>query len=120
MNYPTEVWLANYLASHPDKSKEDADCAWWDKEIDAGRPTPYDLQGEQAKNAKQIVRKPANYSLAGKTPRARKPNEEKREIIQKLSNVFSNAEIVNPEKEITFSIGENQYSISLVLHRKKT
>ena len=119
MNYPTDVWLANYLASHPDKSKEDADCAWWDKEIDAGRPTPYDLQGEQAENAKQIVRKPANYSLAGKKPRARKPNEEKREIIQKLSSVFSNAEIINPEKEIAFSIGDNSYSISLILHRKK-
>ena len=28
-------------------------------------------------------------------------------------------EIVNPEKEITFKIGENNYSISLILHRKK-
>lgn len=119
MNYPSEVWLANYLASHPNKSKEDADCAWWDKEIDAGRPTPFDLQGKQAETAKKIVRKPANYSLAGKPKRERKPNEEKREIIQKLSSVFPNATIINAEKEIAFSIGDNDYSISLVLHRKK-
>lgn len=119
MNYPSEGWLTNWLANHPNKSREDADCAWWDKEIDAGRPTPYDLQGEQAENAKKLVRKPANYSLADKKPRERKPNEEKRAIIQKLFSVLEDAEIVNPEKEITFKIGENNYSISLILHRKK-
>ena len=119
MNYPSEGWIANWLSNHPNKSKEDADCAWWDKEIDAGRPTPFDLQGEQAENAKKLVRKPANYSLAGKKPRERKPNEEKRAIIRKLFSVLEDAEIVNPEKEITFRIGENNYSISLILHRKK-
>ena len=75
MNYPSESWLTNWLANHPGKTKDDADCAWWDKEIDAGRPTPYDLQGEQAENAKKIVRKPANYSLVDKNRASANPTK---------------------------------------------
>lgn len=72
------------------------------------------------------AKKPANYSLEGKPKRERKPNEEKREIIQDLTgflvkdcqDYILNAEIVNPEREITFKIGENCYSLTLTCHRK--
>lgn len=68
------------------------------------------------------ARKPANYSLEGKPKRERKPNEEKREIIEifgeTAQNSFENVEIVNPERQIDFIIGENHYSLTLTCHRK--
>ena len=59
-------------------------------------------------------------------PRERKPNDEKRTIIQDLNDFLVNncqdyinlVEIVNVEREITFKIGENAYSLTLTCHRK--
>lgn len=55
--------------------------------------------------------------------RQHKPNEEKREIIQTLfddviSGCYDDAFIKNPEREITFRCGDNDYSITLIQHRK--
>ena len=32
---------------------------------------------------------------------------------------FENVVIANPQKEISFTVGGNEYSISLIKHRKK-
>jgi hypothetical protein len=79
------------------------------------------------------ARKPANYSLEGKPKRERKPNEEKRSLIEQIASAMESfhhmdeeepasgvdlVEIVNPEREITFKIGENHYSLTLTCHRK--
>ena len=122
IRYPTAEWLDGWMNKHKGKSKEDAEMAWWDKEIDADRPTPFDLDEEHEQAAKKIVRKPANYSLEGKPKRERKPNEEKRDIIEIFSetakNSFENVEIVNVERQIDFTIGENHYSLPITCHRK--
>lgn len=36
-----------------------------------------------------------------------------------LNGKISNIQIANPQKELTFNIGENEYSLSLIKHRKK-
>lgn len=75
------------------------------------------------------ARKPANYSLEGKPKRERKPNEEKRDLIAYVAHAMGECdhfnedfaqtvEIVNPEREITFKVGENCYSLTLTCHRK--
>lgn len=52
----------------------------------------------------------------------RKPNEDKRTIIQRLFeavlNLDKKAKIVNLERQIDFSLGETEYSITLTAHRK--
>lgn len=52
--------------------------------------------------------------------RERKPNDEKRAIIEKVQQAFSDigAVIANPEREVTFTIDGNAYSITLIAHRK--
>lgn len=53
-----------------------------------------------------------------------KIDEEKVEIIKILAKAISGGDInlvtiVNQQREITFSIGENEYSVTLTKHRKK-
>ena len=123
IRYPTTEWLDSWMNKHGGKRKEDAEMAWWDKEIDADRPTPFDLDEEHEQAAKKIVRKPANYSLEGKPKRERKPNEEKRALIAFVGKALEGAAvesvaIVNAEREVTFRVGENEYSLTLTCHRK--
>lgn len=123
IRYPTAEWLDNWMNKHKGKSKEDAEMAWWDKEIDADRPTPFDLDEEHEQAAKKIVRKPANYSLEGKPKRERKPNEEKRALIAFVCKAMEGTSvegvaIANAEREVTFRVGENEYSLTLTCHRK--
>lgn len=123
IRYPTAEWLDSWMDKHKGKSKEDAEMAWWDKEIDADRPTPFDLDEEHEQAAKKIVRKPANYSLEGKPKRERKPNEEKRMLIAFVGKALEGAEVeniavANAEREVTFRVGENEYSLTLTCHRK--
>ena len=123
IQHPTAEWFDSWMNKHKGKSKEDAEMAWWDKEIDANRPTPFDLDEEHEQAAKKIVRKPANYSLEGKPKRERKPNEEKRALIAFVGKALEDAAvegvaIANAEREVTFRVGENEYSLTLTCHRK--
>lgn len=140
IQYPTQEWLDNwidkYLDKHPDEKiedfdllKEQAEGEWWDKQIDKGNPTPFDLNEEEKQAQKaamkgmaKAVKKPANYSLEGKPKRERKPNEEKRDLMASLlkwaQENAENAEMPNIEREITFNVGENHYSVTLTCHRK--
>lgn len=56
-----------------------------------------------------------------KKPRERKPNEEKRKIVeflyQQIKGDFDSEEIINPERQIDFHVGANHYSLTLTLHR---
>ena len=123
IRYPTAEWLDGWMNKHKGKSKEDAEMAWWDKEIDADRPTPFDLDEEHEQAAKKIVRKPANYGREGKPERERRPNEEKRMLIAFGGKALEGAEVenvtvANVEREVTFRVGENEYSLTLTCHRK--
>ena len=52
----------------------------------------------------------------------KKKDDEKEDFIAKLAemlgNVVENVEIANPNREICFKIGENEYSLTLTKHRK--
>ena len=102
-----------------------------DGEIDSGKPQTFDLSPEKEKEAHKMAKgkKPPCYSLEKAKPRERKPNDEKREIIKKLAydvgewdtfgeEFTQTVNISNPEREITFKVGENEYSLTLTCHRK--
>lgn len=137
MNYPkpTEDWIAKTMKTL-EVTREEALEVWMDDhDIDAGKVKPFDLDPAKQKVVKEMTkatRKPANYSLDGAKKRERKPNEEKRAIIEALFyslcdyhhaeeecivSHIDEVETVNPEREITFKIGEKCYSLTLTLHR---
>ena len=97
-----------------------------DKAIDKGEKMDFDLAPEQAKNAKKYTKTGAKKSTVYKfdTEKAknRKKDDEKGEFISKIAEFIGkfvqNVEIVNAEREISFEIGENSYSLTLTKHRK--
>lgn len=137
INYPTQEWLDNWIDKYIDKNpnekitdfkalEEKATEEWWDNEIDHNRPTPFDLTPEQQKVAKEATKTgtrktPTNYKFDKKK---RPKDAEKVEFLEKVcgfcSEITENCEIVNTGQEISFKIGENEYSLKLVKHRKAT
>ena len=97
-----------------------------DKAIDKGEKMDFDLTPEQAKNAKKYTKtgtkKPTVYKFDTEKAKSRKKDDEKGEFISKIAEFIGkfvqNVEIVNAEREISFEIGENSYSLTLTKHRK--
>ena len=103
-----------------------------DKAIDRGEKMPFDLDKEKEKIARQYTKAgtrkaPTVYKLdneGGK--RSRKENPTKAGIIAELAkfleeqseNACINIEIINKERQIAFTIGENNYELTLVQKRK--
>lgn len=81
-------------------------------------------QEEVAKKMRKADRKPTVYNWQKK--RERKPNELKREIIDDLFTFLlenwpetaENANISNVERQIDFELGGENFSITLIQHRK--
>ena len=92
-----------------------------DKAIDRGERMPFDLTPEQEKLAKKYVRgeskKPRVYNFD-----TRKHKENTSGIIadlgQFLAEKVENIEIINPEREISFSLEGKSFSLTLTQHRK--
>ena len=134
IQYPTNEWLEKYVEKH-DCGLEDAECAWWDAQIDKGNPTPYDLDEEGEKNVKEITkgmaRKVQNTvdAFGKKRTRERKPNEDKRNIISALydglmsylmdkdGDHLNSANISNVERQVDFTYNGVEYSVTLTAHR---
>ena len=75
---------------------------------------------EKAKNDGKTGKKaPTNFKFDTKP---KKKDDEKEDFITKLAemlqNLVENVEIANPNREICFKIGENEYSLTLTKHRK--
>lgn len=102
-----------------------------DEAIDKGEKL-FELNAEQKKAAKQATittgdKRKRAYTF---TKRERKPDEVKREIIETIAHNLDraccgenldhpqNIQIVKPEKEITFELFGDEYSITLTKHRK--
>ena len=122
---PTEAWLTKTMASL-EISREEALEIWMDDhDIDAGKVKSFDLDPSKQAVVKEMTkgkRKPTDFSLDGKPKRERKQDTEKREIIADLMEAIpkffgENHQILNPEREISFKIGENLYSLTLTRHR---
>lgn len=68
---------------------------------------------------KTTKKKPTTYKFDTKS---KKKDDEKEDFIAKLAeflpNLAENVQIVNANREISFKIGENEYSLTLTKHRK--
>lgn len=132
IQFPTQDWLDNWvdnwLDNHPTEKVDDfskltekAEQAWWDKQIDKGNPTPYDLPEDKLKEIRKETRPRARKeTTAPNKPRERKPNEDKRAIIQLLAETFSDYEgckVSNVERQVDFIMNGVSYSITLTAHR---
>ena len=98
----------------------------FDKSIDQGKPSPYDLNAEQKKIAKQYTK--AGIKTSNTTPKNRtyKENATKSALIldffhfltENCAFSIENCEILNKERQISFKIGENDYELTLIQKRK--
>ena len=91
-----------------------------------------DLTKEQKKAKKDATKTTGDKRKRAYTftKRERKPDEVKREIIETIAHNLdrvccgedlvspSDIQIVKPEKEITFKVGDDEYSVTLTKHRK--
>ena len=135
IQYPTDEWLDKYVDKHG-CSLEDAECAWWDAQIDKGNPTPYDLTPEQEKESRKANRPKATKSVDAygkERKRERKPNEDKRALIALLASCLEDChrhdeddpvcgvgevQTANPERQVDFTLNGVHYSVTLTAHRK--
>lgn len=99
-----------------------------DKAIDRGEKMEFDLDPEKEKIAKKFAnvkehKKPTVYDFQ---KRERKANPTKGAIIAELAqfltetseNACENVVITNKERQISFTIGENTFELTLVQKRK--
>lgn len=94
----------------------------YDEDVDKGKKTEFDLTPEQEKSTRkyrQAERKQTAYNFA---KRERKPDLEKRKIIEEIANFLSEKDgfdvsIIKKEREISLIVGSNDYSITLIKHR---
>jgi len=82
-----------------------------------------DMEIKSKKNCKQYVSDKTKKREI--KPREKKIDEEKVEIIQTIAQNLdrtefetTNIQIKNIQREITFTVGENNYSVTLTKHRK--
>lgn len=92
-----------------------------DEAIDKGEKL-FELTEEQKKVVKNMTKTTAKDKKTTKTTKKRAENTEKRMIIDKiytvLTEIAENVDKKNVEREISFTIGEKNYSITLIQHRK--
>ena len=123
---PDEKWIKSTMKAL-DLTREEAIEMWMDDhDIDQGKAKDFDLDPEKQKIVKEMTKAGGKARAKETKPRERKPNDEKRTIIQDLNdflvnncqNYINSVEIANIEREITFKVGENDYSLTLTCHRK--
>ena len=124
----TEKQIENIMANLKCTREEAEDVMKWDKVIDQGGRTPYDLDPEAEKMAKKMAnvrerKKPTVYDFK---QRERKANPTKGGIISELHKFLvemsefatESVEITNKERQIAFKIGEDAFELTLVQKRK--
>ena len=108
-------------------SAEEADeVIAYDKAVDHGEKTEFDLTAEQERETRkyrQADRGPTAYKF---TKRERKPNATKEGLVAEIAEFLTknsgfateNVEITNKNREISFKIGEDSFTFTLVQKRK--
>lgn len=110
--------IQNFMTVLKISEQERQELLAYDKAVDKGTATEYELTPEQKKISKE--RRRAENRTYTFTQRERKADNEKQEIISKIATLFAeNAVITNKEREISLTIGDNEYSITLIKHRTK-
>lgn len=95
-----------------------------DKRIDKGEKL-FELTAEQKKVVKENcatgTKKKTVYKFD--SAKSKKKDDEKEQFVAKLYEIVAefteNCEIANPNREITFNLGENSYSLVLTKHSNK-
>lgn len=111
----------------PDEA-EAQDILAYDKAVEAGLPTKYDLPPDKAKIAQKyahagVRKQPTAYKF---DKRERKPNATKGGLITELADFLTNnsgfevkeVNITNKERQIAFTIGDDSFELTLVQKRK--
>ena len=106
--------------------EEAIDIIETDKIIDKGGRTQYDLSKEEEKLAMKIsgVSERKAKSADNKRGKVRAENPTKADLIKFLFESLTeyecqNLNILNKERQIAFSVGDNDYELTLVQKRKK-
>jgi hypothetical protein len=100
----------------------------YDKAIDRGERMEYDLDPEREKEAKKManVRNHKTTGVYDLRARPRKENATKKGIIDDLFKfltenseiAYENVSILNKERQISFTVGEDTFELTLVQKRK--
>ena len=105
-------------------SKEEAEQILADdKAIDRGERMSFDLSKEDEKKAMKYANTGTRKTAEDKTERKRKENPTKGAVITEIAkflaeNGYEMVNVTNPERQIAFKIGENDYELTLVQKRK--
>lgn len=100
-----------------------------DKAIDKGERMDFDISREQEKEVRKMLK---HETMSGakafekrpKQPKEKKINEPKKAFIEDLvawlgeSETYGNIEVVNAERQVKFTIGEDTFELTLVQKRK--
>lgn len=93
-----------------------------DERVDRGESLPWDLTPEQMKVSKK-ARQADHAKPKEKVKKEKKENVIKKEIIEKIYNLinenYENTSVENDERMISFSVGDENFEITLVQKRKK-
>lgn len=115
------------MMTHLKISREEAiDVIESDRAIERGERMEFDLDKEKEKEVMKESHKGKKITSYNFTKRERKENVTKSTLIAELAEYLSQESdsgceevtIVKKEREISFSIGEDSYSLTLVQHRK--
>lgn len=106
--------------------EEAIDVIRYDEQVNKGKATPYDLTNEQMNNVHKLLRKVDHVNARG-VKHTMKQNVEKEDTIYALANFltqddskycYDNVIITNKSREISFSIGEKDFTLTLIEKRK--
>lgn len=102
--------------------EEAIDLIAYDKAVDKGQKTQYDLTDEQKKVEKAMKNSDVHAKTEQKVTKT-KENPKKEGIIAGLAEFLADfgadtVEITNKTREITFKIGEDAYKLALTATRK--
>lgn len=100
-----------------------------DKAIDKGEKMDFDISKEQEKEVRKMLKHETmsgarTYEKRPKQPKEKKVNEPKKAFIEDLvawlgeSEDYGNIEVVNAERQVKFTIGEDTFELTLVQKRK--
>lgn len=105
---------------------EAIDILKYDDQVNKGKPTEYDLTPDQMSNVHNLLRRVEHANAKG-GKYTMKQNVEKEDTIYSLANFlvqnttqhpYDNVIITNKSREITFSIGEKDYTLTLIEKRR--
>lgn len=109
--------------------EEAIDLLKCDRAIDKGEHMDFDISKEQEKEVRKMLKHETmsgarTFEKRPKQPKEKKINEPKKAFIEDLvawlgeSEDYGNIEVVNAERQVKFTIGEDTFELTLVQKRK--